>query len=114
MLTAIPQENGNSLRHKDIFKEYILPQISVSSRIDWDSQSDKDEGEVENVDQCRAKCEADPDCRQYSFHDDGICVTRVDPRLGLAADGFTSGWLYDRMVQFERDMAPCDDESWLT
>ena len=97
-----------------MFKQYIIPRMSPSPRSDWDSESDKDEGKVADVDACRAKCEVDPECKQYALHEDGVCMTRVDPRLGRTIKGVTSGWLRDRMVQFEKDMAPCGDESWLT
>lgn len=60
------------------------------------------------------KCEKVEDCKQYSIDGESRCRTRVDPRLGKATNGVESGWLHDRMLQFEQDMAPCGDEGWLT
>lgn len=81
---------------------------------EWDNESDDDEGKVDSMDACRAKCEARPACRQYSFSNSGRCNTRVDPRLGKSLTGVRSGWLQERMSQFKQDMAPCDGEGWMT
>ncbi|KAI6828681.1 glycosyltransferase family 31 protein [Hortaea werneckii] len=99
------------LRHKDVFTDFVMPQM-MSPRDDWENLSDQEEGILPSVDECRACCIAQPDCRQYSFDPDGMCRTRVDPRLGKARRGFQSGWIEDRIVDFERSMAPCGSESW--
>lgn len=95
-----------------MFHQFILPQMG-KPRSDWDSESDFDEGVFVSEDECKAKCEERPDCRQYAFWDDGRCRTRGDPRLGKAVPGVRSGWLEDRMIQFEKEMAPCGNEGWL-
>ncbi|KAI6914620.1 glycosyltransferase family 31 protein [Hortaea werneckii] len=99
------------LRHKDVFTDFVMPQM-VSPRNDWENLSDQEEGTFASVDECRTRCIAQPDCRQYSFDPDGMCRTRVDPRLGKAGRGFQSGWIEDRIVDFQRGMAPCGSESW--
>lgn len=99
-----------------MFAQYILPKMSTP-REDWDNTIEtKDEGGVvvESFEGCKAVCEAKPDCRQYALNADSLCVTRSDPRLGKAAAGVRSGWLLDRVLQFEKDMAPCGSEAWLT
>jgi len=96
-----------------MFEQFILPQMSAAPHVDWDSESDNEEGTVDSLEVCRAKCEAKTDCKQFAMHDDGLCKTRVDPRLGKATTGVRSGWLRDRMLQFDRDMAPCGDEGWM-
>ena len=106
------QKNESFLRHKDVFDQYILPRMSAP-RGDWDDESDNDEGNVDSVEACRAKCEATADCKQFAIHDDGGCKTRVDPRLGKPVAGVKSEWLRDRTLQFVRDMAPCGDEGWM-
>lgn len=100
------------LRHKDVFHSYILPNMSAS-RTGWDNDSDSDEGIVSSVDACKAKCEEDSQCRQYSFDNERRCRTRTDPRLGKAISDIESGWLPDRMVTFDQQMAPCGDEGWM-
>lgn len=85
----------------------------ATPRSDWDSESDVDGGVMDSLDDCKTKCEKDLECRQYSFDSERRCKTRADPRLGKAAPGISSGWLPDRMIQFEEQMAPCGDEGWL-
>jgi len=82
-------------------------------KLAWDNESDVDEGTMSSVGDCKSRCEEKEQCRQYSFNADGRCKTRADPRLGKTASNIESGWLMDRMIQFEQDMAPCGDESWL-
>lgn len=106
------QNETNFLRHKDVFKRYVLPRMSAL-QVDWDNESDDDEGSVGSIEACRDRCEALADCKQFTLDDDGHCKTRTDPRLGKAAQGVRSGWIQDRMLQFERDMAPCGDENWM-
>ncbi|RMY61124.1 hypothetical protein D0865_01153 [Hortaea werneckii] len=101
----------NMLRHKDVFTDFVMPQM-MSPRNDWENLSDQEEGIVASVDDCRARCIAQPDCRQYSLDPDGMCRTRVDPRLGKTGRGIQSGWIEDRIVDFQRGMAPCSSESW--
>lgn len=83
-------------------------------REDWDNQSGNDEGRVNSLEECRARCEEVMDCKQYSIDKKSHCRTRVDPCLGKIGVGVKSGWLYDRMLQFVQNMAPCGDEGWLT
>ncbi|CAD0083778.1 unnamed protein product [Aureobasidium vineae] len=100
------------LLHKDIFSQYILPRMSTVL-LDWDNESDGDEGNVGSFEECRSKCEAASDCKQFSYSEDGHCKTRVDPRLGKATPHMKSGWFPDRIKRFEQVMAPCGDESWM-
>ena len=103
------------LRHKDMFDQYIMPRMSENPRSDWDNESDGEETEVHSLEHCQASCQQDLNCRQYSFEEkSGICKTRKDPRLGIAKEGFRSGWVLDRMAEFREGMAPCHDEGWLT
>jgi hypothetical protein len=104
-------QSTDTLKHGDIFTSFVMPQM-MHPRDGWENLSDKEEGKMPSVDDCRSRCLAQPDCRQYSFDQDQLCRTRVDPRLGKAAQGFSSGWIEDRIVDFERGMAPCGSESW--
>ncbi|KAG9950961.1 carboxylesterase family protein-like protein, partial [Aureobasidium melanogenum] len=47
-------EETRFLRHKDIFKQYILPRMSADLS-DWDNESDGEEATVGSFDECRVK-----------------------------------------------------------
>lgn len=111
-LASRNNDEAKFLRHKDMFDQYILPRM-ITDLDDWDNESDGDESEEKSFEDCRARCEVTSDCKQYSLSSDGICRLRVDPRFGKAYLGSRSGWLYDRLLQFERDMPPCGDEGWM-
>lgn len=115
-LTILIQNHTTILRHKDVFHSYILPKMAApDSGSGWDNESDDDKGIMSSIDDCKARCEGDMQCKQYSFDGEGRCKTRGSPRLGKAAADVQSGWLPDRMERFEqRDMAPCGDEGWIT
>ena len=95
-----------------MFHSYILPTVTAP-RSGWDNESDSDEGIMSSKQACTAKCEEDINCRQYSFDSERRCRTREDPRLGKADSTTESGWLADRMVNFDQQMAPCGDEGWM-
>jgi hypothetical protein len=88
-----------------------MPQM-MSPREDWENLSDIEEGQLASVDECKSKCIEQPECRQYSFDADGMCWTRVDPRLGKAGRGISSGWIVDRIRNFQERMVPCGNEGW--
>jgi hypothetical protein len=96
-----------------VFKEYVMPQMMAGNKADWDNLSDEDAEEVDSEGDCRARCEAKPDCKQYSFVQETMqCKTRVDPRLGKPSNGTTSGWLEDRVLEFAHNQPACGDEGW--
>jgi hypothetical protein len=64
LLTLLKNNDASPLRHKDIFREYILPRMT-ESRVNWDNESDGEEG-ILSFQDCRSKCEATDDCRQFS------------------------------------------------
>jgi hypothetical protein len=82
-------------------------------RTGWDNESDTDAGIMSSMDACKAKYEEDTRCRQHSFDSERRCRTRTDPRLGKATSEIQSGWLSNRMVTFDQQMAPCGDEGWM-
>ena len=86
-----------------------MPQM-LTPQVDWNNLSDEEEGSVGSIEECRAMCEAKADCKQYSYDQVGCCKTRVNPRLGTAGEGVRSGWIADRILRFEQDMAPCESE----
>jgi len=87
-----------------------MPQMMVP-RNGWDNLSDQDEGMFASVDECRSRCKVQPGCVQYSLNQDQLCRTRGGPRLGKATEGITSGWIEDRIKDFEQSMAQCGSES---
>jgi hypothetical protein len=97
-----------------VFKEYVTPQMMAGNKTDWDNLSDEGAEDARSVDDCRARCEAQPSCKQYSFVQATMqCKTRVDPRLGKPSkEGTQSGWLEDRVFDFAHDMPACGGEGW--
>lgn len=90
-----------------------MPQIMAGDKTGWDNLSDEGEIEVSSMDDCRARCEAQSECKQYSFvQETKQCKTRVDPRLGKQSDGTESGWIEDRVFDFVHNSAACGDEGW--
>jgi hypothetical protein len=102
----------DTLRHGDVFTDLLMPQM-MAPRADWENLSENEEqGTLASVDECRAVCVAKEECRQYSFDADGVCRTNVEPRLGRAGRNVTSGWIEERIIEFQRGMEPCPDGSW--
>lgn len=101
------------LTHGDVFKEYVLPQMMAGDKAGWDNLSDMDEFDVGSMDDCRARCEAQSECKQYSFvSETRQCRTRVDPRLGKQNNGTQPGWIEDRVFDFAYNSAACGNVGW--
>jgi hypothetical protein len=114
LLLTPSSQNKQLIRHKDIFMDHVMPQMT-GVRTDWDNLSDNDEGNANatSVDECRAVCERNSTCRQYSYdQSSGRCRTRVNPRLGIATKGVISGWLEDRIAAFANEMPACEEEGF--
>ncbi|KAI0830457.1 glycosyltransferase family 31 protein [Hypoxylon sp. FL0890] len=111
------RENTFRIRHRDMFRSYILPRLS-SERVDWDNLSDVDESDITSFDDCRSACENQPDCRQFSFTAQS-CKTSTALKLGHqvpsdSADRVKSGWMMERVKDYVESMdASCGDESWI-
>ncbi|KAI1767051.1 glycosyltransferase family 31 protein [Hypoxylon sp. FL1150] len=110
------REKAFRLRHRDIFRFYLLPRIS-SKHDGWDNLSDLDQGEVHSFADCRATCESQPDCLQFSFLG-GSCKTSTAIRLGHKGYGVTeqakSGWIVDRIKDYTEKMdASCGGKDWV-
>jgi len=102
-----------TLRHGDIFADLVMPQM-MAPRSGWENLSEnEEEGRFGSVDECRAVCVAKAECRQYSFDlVEGVCRTNVEPRLGRAGQDVTSGWIEDRITEYQQEMEACPDGSW--
>lgn len=111
VLTRIFFKVADTLRHGDVFTDLIMPQM-MAPRSGWENLSDHEEGTFGSVDECRELCVARRECRQYSFDQDGVCRTNVEPRLGRAGQGVMSGWVEDRIREYQQGMEPCGNGSW--
>lgn len=49
--------------------------------------------------------------RIRSVDKDKSSKTHVDLRLGRAKPGITSGWIWDRVIDFAQGMPPCEEAS---
>jgi hypothetical protein len=101
--------NGRVLRHKDVFREFVLPRTG-EVRVDWDNHADGDKGLVATLEECRGFCEREDECLQYALDREGKCLVTGRPNLGEAAIGVQSGWIQERMQAFYDTAAPCEDE----
>ncbi|KAH8198317.1 hypothetical protein TruAng_007519 [Truncatella angustata] len=108
--------NGRTLRHKDVFRQYIFPQLAPL-KADWDNVSDEVRNEKSSLEECRSICEADDECVQFSISEE-ICRTSKIVKLGQKSNTGSmqtnSGWMMDRVNQFMEDMdASCWDQTWI-
>ncbi|GIZ49311.1 hypothetical protein CKM354_001234300 [Cercospora kikuchii] len=109
---AKSHDRTETLLNKDVFRDFVMPQM-MEGKADWDNLSDTEVADANSLEECRTKCEVQPDCKQYSFGSaTRKCKTRTDPRLGKPSNGTISHWLGPRVQHFEQDMAPCGTESW--
>lgn len=108
----ITTHSTEPLRHGDVFKEWILPQMS-HQQLDWDNLADLSvEGGQSCEDEwcCRVLCENNNTCVQYSYREK-LCRTLGMPRLGVAkSDGSCSGWMMGRMHDLVKRLDKCDGE----
>ncbi|KAG9194633.1 hypothetical protein G6011_04668 [Alternaria panax] len=120
--------------HRDIFKEYILPELYAEVN-DWDNLSmDVEADDTGPFEACRLLCESKPKCLQFSYAV-GKCSTSARVVLGESAKtrcveyssaaskcvswqedtqfagSIQSGWMMDRLEQYVMDMdSTCGDE----
>ncbi|KAH8668754.1 hypothetical protein BX600DRAFT_510819 [Xylariales sp. PMI_506] len=110
------QHNGRALRHKDVFKQYVLPQLA-EERPNWDNLADIVAMEHATAEGCRAICEYQPDCVQWSLTGH-TCKLGGIIKLGRTkpeTSRMTSGWMMDRVQAFmDSQDASCVDEDWIT
>lgn len=113
----ISSQNGRSLRHKDVFRQYVFPQLG-QTRADWDNLSGDVQDESSTQDECRLLCEADTECVQWSVTDK-TCKTSKIVKLGRnstseATEPRSSGWMMDRVQAWMEEMDnSCWDEDWI-
>lgn len=101
-----------TIRHKDVFAEYIHPQI-IEPKSDWDNHADEDRGMVSSLEACRDICEQEASCLQYARRSEGNCLITNQPNLGEAAPDIQSGWIHERTRAFFDNAGPCEGEEWI-
>ncbi|OAK97627.1 hypothetical protein IQ06DRAFT_295965 [Phaeosphaeriaceae sp. SRC1lsM3a] len=117
-----------TLRHRDVFMEFVRPKIETAVSA-WDNlAADReynahDHGAVENpsernawksFDHCRALCESQNDCLQFSFNA-GSCSISSKFSLGYAKpkERIRSGWMLDRVDDLFRSLEDrCGIRDW--
>ncbi|KAI1870296.1 uncharacterized protein JN550_005224 [Neoarthrinium moseri] len=110
------QMNGRTLRHKDVFRQYLLPQLATL-QANWDNLSGEVRDEKSSLEECRSLCESEEDCVQFSIAGP-TCKTSTVIKLGRRSHTsgmeVNSGWMMDRVHQFmDRMDASCWDEAWI-
>ncbi|KAK6067151.1 hypothetical protein SCUP234_11743 [Seiridium cupressi] len=108
--------NGRTLRYKDVFRQYIVPQLSPL-KADWDNLSEDVQDEKSSLEECRSMCEADEGCVQFSIVGE-TCSTSKIVKLGRrsteAPMQANSGWMMERVNRFMEAMdASCWEQTWI-
>ncbi|KAI1084693.1 glycosyltransferase family 31 protein [Whalleya microplaca] len=111
------QRNAFLLRHRDVFRFYVLPNIA-SERVDWDNVSGQEQKDATTFGDCRNICENQVDCLQFSLSGQ-TCRTSTVVKLGHQvasnpAQPVRSGWILDRVKEFtERMDKTCSHQAWM-
>ncbi|KAF2146778.1 glycosyltransferase family 31 protein [Aplosporella prunicola CBS 121167] len=106
--------NETILRHKDVFLDFVGPEIIAGDRVFWDNISKDIEEELapnKGPHSCLVKCEANPECLQWLFAA-GMCKLGKVVRLGsaeLKEGSMVSGWMVDRISTFVSELGPKAD-----
>ncbi|KAI0127869.1 hypothetical protein BJ170DRAFT_627203 [Xylariales sp. AK1849] len=120
------KSNATFLRHGDIFRHYILPELGPE-RADWDNLSDVEAAQQATdgtLDNCRRACGRQSHCVQFSISSSRLnstssCKTSSVIRLGREREPgntsrISSGWMVDRVKTFAEDMAAsCSGQVWV-
>ncbi|KIV83838.1 hypothetical protein PV11_05827 [Exophiala sideris] len=75
----------------------------------WDGWSESQKQSVKSPEECRAACEADNGCMQFSWHP-GTCRHNWAIKVGHAEASkkkFTSGWMLDRVEKHKKNAGTC-------
>ncbi|KAI1389080.1 glycosyltransferase family 31 protein [Hypoxylon trugodes] len=111
------QKNTFRLRHRDVFRHYILPQLSPE-RVDWDNLSENDQGPIASFEECRKACENQRDCVQFSLSGNS-CKTSATPKLGNhvsenSEESVRCGWILERVEDYAQSMDEyCSHQTWI-
>ncbi|SPN98442.1 uncharacterized protein DNG_01486 [Cephalotrichum gorgonifer] len=138
-----PDAKPNPVLLKDMYKEYFLPRLT-SQREDWNNisediiylgreptddeknrvvpenkQTDVEKVAHASIENCRAACEANPECYQYSYWGEGKCNLSNSFKIGYPAKHEeevtkrqTAGWLEDRIKAWVEEQGECEEAKW--
>ena len=107
-------------RHKDVFKRFVKPQLN-GVRDGWDNLSDDvptDTSSAITLNACREACLKQDSCLQFSFSRNR-CRISSSPKLGHKGEGqgrysMQSGWIVDRIQNWEQNKEKCDPhDEWV-
>ena len=104
------------MRNGDFLRRFILPQM-VPQAEDWDNLSGEEAVETaESFEDCRARCEARPECVQFSLTGRS-CRTSDALRVGheqISVQRVYSGWMTDRIDALADGWdAECRGGTWI-
>lgn len=104
------------LEHRDVFKQFVWPNITTE-RSDWNNMSPNRIPEVgiSTYDLCRAACEVNTECLQFSFSIASRCaIATKEVILGQSQEGVLSGWMTDRIERWAETLDHCGGfDGWL-
>ncbi|KAL3472252.1 hypothetical protein BJX99DRAFT_8700 [Aspergillus californicus] len=103
---------GAPLLYRDVFYELTRPRLSAGLTANWDNELGEEKRYVKNAEECRDVCDKDENCLQYVHRKDGVCLIARDVRLGEAKDGYTSGWMLERIDKVAKAMGSCPHPEW--
>lgn len=95
----LAQDDDTVLRHSDVCKNFLLPQIRAAKKLGWnnDVEHEQEEYTVDaSLDGCQDLCEKAKGCLQYVVTPSG-CILSEEPKLGRPQPGADSGWLLHRI-----------------
>jgi hypothetical protein len=107
-------EYNNVLQHRNVFREFVLPQIRSSKGTAWDNESPNllEGTKGKNVGECRRLCEESGDCLQWSHCEEGCSVSTQQVMLGTKSEEKQSGWMLDRIDQWMKKLDLCEHHGW--
>ncbi|KAL4879862.1 hypothetical protein BJY04DRAFT_192561 [Aspergillus karnatakaensis] len=109
------KKNGNQvLLWRDVFYELGRPKMGTGPVEDWDCEAGEEKRVVKTAEECRRICELDRYCLQYVRRPDGMCAIGRDARVGEKRDGFTSGWMLERIDKVAKKYGTCPKTNWVT
>ncbi|KAI9652939.1 MAG: hypothetical protein M1831_006268 [Alyxoria varia] len=127
-LTDTSATTAPPIMHRDVFDRFLGPIVRSGDIVDdWDNLSNDEsidsssDGDQEyknsstNPQACQALCQQKSECIQFSYKT-GLCklghVIRLGSKIGSAKNGgdkqgMVSGWMADRIKDFQSRMEPC-------
>ncbi|KAF7156372.1 hypothetical protein CNMCM6106_009639 [Aspergillus hiratsukae] len=103
-------QNNSVILHRDVFRHFIHPHLKPLQD-NWDNLSGEEEV-TESVIGCRAMCESNHECLQYSY-EPGKCRVSKTVKRGVEKAGAASGWMTDRIDAILKELGSCGTTEWI-